>query len=159
MAGANPLYYWDTCLFLAWLKDESRPTGEMDGVREIIERSKRRDCRLMTSVLTSIEVLQAKIPAGFDTHFTALLRRVNRVGLETKIAGVAHDIRNSYAIRGKKLETPDAIHLATAIIYRADEFHTFDHALIALSGDVAGHRLTICKPEAKNPQLDLRQPK
>ena len=159
MAGANPLYYWDTCLFIAWLKDESRPTGEMDGVREIIDRSKRRDCRLMTSVLTSIEVLQATIPAGFDTHFTALLRRVNRVGLETKIAGVAHDIRNHYAVKGQKLETPDAIHLATAIIYRADEFHTFDHALIAFSGNVAGHRLTICKPEAKSPQLDLRPAK
>ena len=27
MTGGSPLYYWDTCLFLAWLKDE--PTGEL----------------------------------------------------------------------------------------------------------------------------------
>ena len=33
MRGSDPLYYWDTCLFLAWIKDEERPTGEMDGVR------------------------------------------------------------------------------------------------------------------------------
>jgi hypothetical protein len=36
MAGGDPVYYWDTCLFLAWLKDEERPSGEMDGVREIM---------------------------------------------------------------------------------------------------------------------------
>jgi predicted nucleic acid-binding protein len=156
MPGANLLYYWDTCLFLAWLKDESRASGEMAGVREVIERAKRRDCRLMTSVLTSVEVLQGKIPAGFDTLFDGLLRRMNRVGLDTKVAGIAHDIRNHFTIAGStKLKTPDAIHLATAILYRADEFHTFDETLIALSGDVAGHRLTICKPIAKSPELDL----
>jgi hypothetical protein len=39
MAGTNlPLYYWDTCLFLAWLKDEERKSGEMDGVRDIIQK-------------------------------------------------------------------------------------------------------------------------
>src|SRR4030095_1451635 len=64
MTGGSPLYYWDTCLFLAWLKDEERPTGEMDGVREIIRRHKSREVRIMTSVLTSVEVLSGKIPVG-----------------------------------------------------------------------------------------------
>lgn len=36
MAGDSPLYYWDTCLFLAWIKDEERPTGEMDGVAKLL---------------------------------------------------------------------------------------------------------------------------
>lgn len=159
MPGNNPLYYWDTCLFLAWLKDENRNSGEMAGVREVIERHKRRDARLMTSVTTSIEVLAGKIPAGMDTLFYGLLKRLTRVGVDTKVAQLAHDLRNHYATAGgSKLKVPDAIHLATAILYRADEFHTFDERLIALSGDVAGHRLTICKPEAKNPELDLRKP-
>ena len=44
---------------------------------------------------------------------------------------MAHDIRDYYQrIKdqndGKLLQTPDAIHLATAIMYRATEFHTFD---------------------------------
>jgi hypothetical protein len=41
------------------------------------------------------------------------------------------------------------------------EFHTFDSGgigkslgLLPLSGDVGGHRLVICKPQAKSPQLD-----
>ncbi len=157
MAGNNPLYYWDTCMFLAWLKDEERKSGEMDGLREVIDRSKKRDCRLMTSVLTSVEVLQAKIPAGVDAMFSGLLKRMARVGVDTKVAQLAHDIRNYYAKDGKSLKTPDAIHLATAILHRANEFHTFDEQLIASSGDIAGHRLIVCKPAARNPQLDLRQ--
>jgi predicted nucleic acid-binding protein len=157
MPGADPLYYWDTCLFLAWLKDEDRQSGEMDGVREVIERQQRRDCRIMTSVLTGVEVLQSKIPAGVDRLFNGLMRRLNRVGIETKIAQLAHDIRDHYAKEGRSIKTPDALHLATAIIHRADEFHTFDTQLIGLSGNVAGHRLVICKPVARSPQLDLRR--
>lgn len=159
MPGANPLYYWDTCLFLAWLKDEDRNSGEMDGVREVIERSKKRDCRIMTSVLTSIEVLQGKIPAGMDTMFSGLLRRITRVGIDTKVAHLAHEIRNHYAKEGRNIKTPDAIHLATAILNRADEFHTFDEQLLGLSGNVAGNKLVICKPVARSPELDLRPKK
>jgi predicted nucleic acid-binding protein len=170
MSGSNPLYYWDTCLFLAWLQDENRKSGEMDGVREIVDRSKRREVRLMTSTITSVEVLTAKIPTGFDTLFVALLKRVNRVSVDIKVAGIAHDLRNYYLTRpqeftGKTLSMPDAIHLASAILYRADEFHTFDGAgsakslgLLPLSGNLAGHGLKICKPEARRPQLDLRNP-
>lgn len=159
MPGANPLYYWDTCLFLAWLKDEDRNSGEMDGVREVIERSKKRDCVIMTSVLTSVEVLQSTIPAGVATMFGGLMKRLTRVGIETKIAQLAHDVRDHYQKEGRSIKTPDALHLATAIIHRADEFHTFDEKLIGLSGNVAGHRLVICKPVARNPQLDLKPPK
>ena len=171
MAGTEPTYYWDSCLFLAWLKDEERKSGEMDGVREVIERSKRREARIVTSVITFVEVLSGKIPAGMDTLFAGLMKRVNRLGVDSKVATVAHDIRNHYSTRpkefdGKTLSTPDAIHLATAIIYRVTEFHTFDTSgnsrslgLIPLSGDVAGNGLIICKPQARNPGLDLRRPK
>jgi predicted nucleic acid-binding protein len=168
VAGAEPTYYWDTCLFLAWLKDEQRPTGEMDGVREIIERSKRKEVRIVTSVLTKVEVLSGKIPVGMDTLFSGLMKRIHPIGMDIKVAQVAHDLRNHYVVNraqhgGKILSTPDAIHLATAILYRVNEFHTFDQdgdskhlGLLPLSGDVGGNRLTICKPQARNPQLDLR---
>jgi predicted nucleic acid-binding protein len=170
VAGDNPLYYWDTCLFLAWINDEQRKSGEMDGVREVIERHKRREVRLMTSVLTFVEALESKLPVGMKNLFEGLLKRVERIGIDSKCASLAHDLRNYYTIQahenaGKMLSTPDAIHLATAILYRADEFHTFDNdgdartlGLLPLSGNIGGHRLKICKPEARNPQLDLRRP-
>jgi predicted nucleic acid-binding protein len=160
MAGNNPpLYYWDTCLFLAWLKDEDRKSGEMDGVRDIIQKMKRRDARVMTSVLTSVEVLTAKIPVGIDVAFKDLLKRINRQGVDIRVASLAHELRNHYAKTGRSLKVPDAIHLATAIHFRADEFHTFDGQLLSFTGDVGGNRLVICKPETKAPQLDLRKPK
>jgi predicted nucleic acid-binding protein len=142
----------------------------MDGVREVIGLHKKRDVKIITSVLTRVEVLQSKLPAGLESLFSGLLRRVTPISMETKIAQLAHDIRDYYAVRskefgGKILSTPDAIHLATAILYRASEFHTFDNdgdarhlGLLPLSGNVAGHKLTICKPKAKNPGLDLRNP-
>jgi hypothetical protein len=80
------------------------------------------------------------------------------------------DLRNYYSSRPdefdkKTLSTPDAIHLASAILNRATEFHTFDDGgvgkslgLLSLSGNVGGYGLTICKPQAKNPGLDLRKP-
>lgn len=167
MPGNSPIYYWDTCLFLAWLKDEERKTGEMDGVREIIERSRRREVKIITSVLTTVEVLSAKIPVGMDTLFSGMMKRIGRISMDIRVASIAHDLRNHYAQQGgKTLSTPDAIHLATAILFRADEFHTFDGegsskslGVVPLSGNVGGHKLTICKPVARNPQLDLRKPK
>jgi predicted nucleic acid-binding protein len=159
MPGTNPLYYWDTCLFLALLKDEQRNSGEMDGVREVIDRSKKRDCIIMTSVLTNVEILQSTIPAGVGTMYHGLMKRLTRIGIDTKVAQLAHDIRDQLTKDSRNIKTPDALHLATAILNRADQFHTFDEKLIALSGNVAGHKLAICKPVAKNPQLDLKQPR
>jgi predicted nucleic acid-binding protein len=159
MPGTSPkLFYWDACLFLAWLKDEERKTGEMDGVRDIIQRMKRRDVKVMTSVLTIVEVLAAKIPVGVDTPFKDLLKRVIRQSMDIRGASLAHDLRNHYAMLGRSLKAPDAIHLATDHL-RADEFHTFDDQLLSWSGNVGGHKLIICKPETKAPQFDFRKPR
>lgn len=171
MAGSStPLYYWDSCLFLAWIGDEQRPSGEMDGVREVIDHVKKRNAIILTSVVTATEVLTSKLPVGMDRLFLDLMKRVQRKSVDMKIAELAHDLRDHYSQRasefaGKTLSVPDAIHLATAIMYRATEFHTFDGSngrnslgLLPISGNIAGHSLKICKPEAKNPGLDLRRP-
>src|SRR5687767_2535758 len=84
MAGADPTYYWDSCLFLAWIKDEERPSGEMDGVREVIARAKRRDCKIITSTITLVECLQSKLPVGVDRLFKDMLKRVHRVSVDIK---------------------------------------------------------------------------
>ncbi|MCA3303891.1 MAG: PIN domain-containing protein [Roseomonas sp.] len=167
MNGADPIFYWDSCLFLAWIKDEERKSGEMDGVREVIARHRKREVKIITSTLTSVEVLQSKLPVGLERLIGDLMKRIVRIGVDSKVASMAHDIRDYYARNASQtISTPDAIHLATAILYRVTEFHTFDDGkssskslgLLSLSGNVGGHRLTICKPQARNPQLDLRKP-
>ena len=63
----------------------------------------------------------------------------------------------------KSIRVPDAIHLASAILYEATEFHTFDGVrsgvnkggLLTLDGNVAGHRLRICAPKAEQLQFSF----
>lgn len=169
MAGSNPVYYWDTCVFLAWIKNEvTRKPGEMDGVREVINRLKKRQLSLMTSVLTITEISAAKLPAGSEDMFEQILQRPNisKLSVDIKIARLARELRNHYITRngadGLTLTVPDSLHLATAILYKPNEFHTFDEhdkpknkalGLLPLSGDVAGHNLKICKPMAQQAGL------
>ncbi|GJM43212.1 MAG: hypothetical protein DHS20C21_00540 [Gemmatimonadota bacterium] len=158
-------YYWDSCLFLAWLKDEERPEGEMSGVREFLDRAKRSEIRILTSVLTLTEVLEAAVPTDAGSEFQRLFRRrgFGLLQVTRPIAERAAEIRKFYRDSGSKLPTPDAIHLASAIHYEAAAFHTFDKGksgkgvgLLQLDGDVAGHPLRIHKPLAEQQSLDLR---
>ena len=162
MAGNNPVYYWDTCVFIAWLKNEkTRKPGEMEAVQNCLERFKKGQLSLMTSVLTVTEITVAKIPAGIETQLDEVMQRSNftRLSVDIRVAKLARDLRNHYLIdqhyKGNTVTVPDSLHLATAILYRASEFHTFDEnntprhkslGLLPLSGNVAGHNLVICKP-------------
>lgn len=174
MAGSNPVYYWDTCIFLAWLKNEqSRKPGEMSGVFDCLNKFKRRELSLMTSVLTLTEITIAKIPAGVETLLETAMQRPNftKISVDLKVARMARDLRNYYLTQpekysGKTLSVPDSIHLASAILYRATEFHTFDGkngtrdktlGLLPLSGDVGGHKITICLPPEGSSTLSLFQ--
>lgn len=164
MAGGNPVYYWDTCIFLAWLKNEvHRKPGEMDGVREVISKLNKRQLSIMTSVLTITEISVAKLPAGSERLLEQVLQRPNmsKLSVDIKIARLACDLRNYYITKngsdGLTLTVPDSLHLATAILYKPNEFHTFDEhdkpkqkalGLLPLSGDVAGYNLKISKPVA-----------
>jgi predicted nucleic acid-binding protein len=160
MVGTRPVYYWDTCLFLAWLKDEQRKAGEMDAVKDVLERFKRRELTLMTSAITIAEISVAKVSSGTYTLLDDVMQRSNfsRIAVDSKIAKLARDLRDHYLSKdptAMTLSVPDAIHVASAIMYRANEMHTFDESnnnkqkwlgLIPLSGNVGGHGLTICKP-------------
>lgn len=163
MAGTRPVFYWDTCIFLAWLKDETtRKPGEMEGVEDVLARFKRRDVGLMTSAVTLIEASAAKIPASLFVQLEDVMQRPNfsRISVDIRVAKLARDLRDYYTLRpetyGKlTLSVPDAIHVASAILYRATEMHTFDKkdkpkyetlGLLPLSGGIGGYNLKICMP-------------
>lgn len=163
MPARKPLYYWDSCIFIAWLKDEKRPPREMEGVTEAAEKIHTNQATLMTSVFTRTEVLECTLSEEAKAKFADLFKKRNfqLVDLNSRIADLAHSIRDYYADRIRKgldqkpgLTQNDSVHLATAIHYQADEFHTFDDgekggmSLLKLDGNVAGHPLKICKPQA-----------
>jgi predicted nucleic acid-binding protein len=161
MIAGKPIIYWDTSVFLAWIKNESRPNNEMDGVEDVAYKIHKDHVVLITSEITMTEILESTLDDIAKTRFDDLFKRRNcrRVAVDQRVGRLSHDIRNHYqqqkAVDGiATVTTPDAIHLATAILYDVTEFHTFDQndkpnksrALLPLNGNVAGHPLTICKP-------------
>lgn len=158
-------FYWDSCLFLTWLKGEDRKPGEAEGIEEVVRLVEGNKAELFTSVMTKAEVLESKMTEEQKHRFTELFKRRNvvEVDLDPRVAKLAQIVREFYLARKTKLSVPDSIHLATAIHYAADEFHTTDGGgerkrrgdLIPLSGSVAGHDLKICTPNAKQLRLQL----
>lgn len=170
MTSGRDLYYLDSCIFLAWLRDEDRPPGEMDGVRELTHRIEKNQISICTSAITFTEVIANKLVASAGTidMFNSLMQRrsISRIAVDTRVARPARDLRDHYSVRtditpgSKTLSVPDAIHLATALLYKAKKFFTFDRrhkngslGLLPLNGDHGISRLAIEKPVARQPDL------
>lgn len=165
MRVAKKLIYWDTCIFLAWLKNEPNKLSVVEGMEETAKAVDNKRVHLVTSVVTITEVLEGRLTAEQSKLFQKFFYRknVHRINLDIRIATLSHEIRNYYDQQSILLGTPDCQHLATAIINNVDEFHTLDGSgknskkkgkLIPLSGIVAGkYKLKICEPYAKQGSL------
>jgi predicted nucleic acid-binding protein len=157
-------YYWDACIFIAWLtEDDHQPGAVMDGIEKVVAEVQANEAILITSFLTKSEVLECKLNPKARELFNKIFQRRNvQVAQgDRRVGDLAAEIRNHYEQRGASLSVPDSIHLASAIVYGADEFHTLDGAgkrkrksdLLPLDGNVAGHNLRICVPEARQMSL------
>jgi predicted nucleic acid-binding protein len=158
------IYYWDTATFLAWLDGgKGHPIEVISGLDEVAKEVNENRAVLCTSVITNTEVLEGKLTSEQIARLQNVFKRRNvvQISVDARISQRASAIRNYYNNRGVKLSTPDSIHLATAIIYQADEFHTLDgdgkrqrtNDLLRLNGDVAGYPLHIRVPVAIQPSL------
>jgi predicted nucleic acid-binding protein len=163
--NGTEIYYWDSCIFLAWLRDEDRKEGEMAAVKSYVRKLESRQIKIMTSAIAYTEVTSTKLPDGVDQIFFDFMKRssVQIIGADIRVTQQARKLRDYYRLNwGKNLCTPDAIHLATAILYKAKEFNTFDESnknkslgLLQLDGDVGGHSLTVCKPQLVQEEIDF----
>lgn len=166
MSG-NPLeiQYWDACVFLAWLKEKDTERSDANyllGIEEQVKKISDNKAQLTTSVITITEVLENTLdPAKADLYRRLFERKnVTRFAVSGRVASLAAEIRSFYRDQRSKsdepvMKTPDAIHLATAIICKCDVFYTFDgdgkkakpFTLLNLSGLIAGkYQLRIEKP-------------
>ena len=138
----------------------------MDGVIECVEAVQRNEILLITSVLTRTEVYEADLTNEVREMYSNLLKRrnVQLIDNDLRVSDLARQIREYYRELSRRdgqpgLTTPDAVHLATAIHYKADAFYTFDEgskgsrSMLSLNGSVAGHSLKICKPEVSQYRL------
>jgi len=167
MSGIRPLYYWDACVFIAWLTEDPAYTQYLPGLEEYASQVDRNEIGLVTSTVIRTEVLPDTMTASAAARFGAFLKRrnVTEAAVDPRVSSLSASIRNYYVKEkregraSKIISTPDAIHLATAILYEVKEMHTFDDggkgelSLLSLSGNVAGYALRICQPRPTQGRL------
>jgi hypothetical protein len=179
MSGKPRLIYWDTCVFLAWIKGESCwPEDVTKGIEQIVEQNAAKEVILVTSVITLAEILQANLTVEQKDKVAGIFRNptLQLIDVDRRVAGKAATIRAAYDSRtfnpdgavksGSIMGMGDSIHLATAVHFEVHEFQTLDGAgrrkrrfdLLTLDGNVAGARLAIKTPQYVVPPQPLTGP-
>ena len=111
--------------------------------------------RLVVSTLLYVEVLESRMPAGAIEQFKKFMQNrqtVEIMAVDIRVAERAQAIRNNSS---RVLSTPNAVHIATAVLSGAQLFHTFDDDLLRLSGRDEVHGLTITACEIPGTNLSL----
>lgn len=146
-------YYWDANVLIAYIKGkgkgENRTDEEMEGIYAVIQEVKDNKAVIVTSALTSTEVFAGNLTEEQKQRYNDIYARPSTVQVDVypNISKLASEIREHYN-NIKRIRTPDAIHLATAILTEVDCMHAFDgDDLLNLNGDVKGYNLKICKPQ------------
>ena len=147
------MIYWDTCVFIAWLKDEKDkwPPTIWQGIVDVANLVQSEQAILVTSTLIRTEIFLGTLTPEQKHKFARILQRKNvlEVAPHMRITDRASTIREKH-----KIKTPDAIHLATAILYNVDEMQTMDgwhddgkrDGLLGLSRNVDDYNLWITDP-------------
>ncbi len=143
--------YWDACAWLGLLNKEADRTADLELVWKKAEHG---EVEIWTSAIGVAEVYKmkcegkivelspehdAKIDALFDQDFVQVVQVDFEIAKLAKILLRKHD----------KLKKPsDGIHLATAVYWDLDQFHTYDNDdILGLDVDRSdGVKLVICKP-------------
>jgi predicted nucleic acid-binding protein len=181
MNGRKEIIYWDTCIWLAHFGNEiNRKPGELEGIQEDVRRFDAEQILIATSAITWVEMFRAENRFGTRVarQLTNFFNRPEliKIAADMNVCRLASEIRTYYVVQQvtdnlPPVDFPDAIHLASAILYEATAFHTFDEndvggsgrrahrGLLGLSGNVAGRPLLIRKPPVPaQPSLRLVLP-
>lgn len=134
MADELNTYYWDACIFYEYLKGDQKSPARKAAIDAILKENKGKGNRIFTSSITHVEVLPNKISLKEEAQYWASFSSVFffDVELDRNIISLAREIKSYYYKDSTKTEsykmmsTGDSIHLATAIIHSATQFHTRD---------------------------------
>lgn len=172
------LQYWDACIFISWIKnnEQNREKSELSGLKVLFHLLQNGKINVLTSTITLVEVCQAKFSKDqaeaikLENDFLELMTMpyFRLCPVDEEIGNLARILRNYYKFNKTYdgvlgfLTAIDAIHLATAIHYRAKVFQTFDKkdkpnnnkeinlGLARLNGDPGVKGLKIEAPSAQD---------
>jgi hypothetical protein len=97
MAGeSEPVIYWDACVFLTYLMDESRMDYNPADLNAWIEDFDKGEAKLITSVITRVEILDVDADQQGKQRFLDAFvpPRAQMIQVTPPIATLAHEIRN-----------------------------------------------------------------
>jgi predicted nucleic acid-binding protein len=157
-----PRYYWDACVFVAWLNGEPE---RCPNIEASLERAEKQEVAVITSTLSVVEVAYTTEEALGGGLTDAVIDAIEdlwapgsvikRVELHILIAEQARDLIRQAKAKGRGLRSADATHLATAMSISADEIHTYENeATRSLWHDLTGI-LVREPPPTSTPRLGL----
>lgn len=140
MADPAPHYYWDTCVFIAHLNEDRAAYGPLiDDIKQFLSEAQSGKCFIYCSTITIAEITRANAAKSTHDSFLSFLddfkSAVIPISPDPNVMALASELRSlTYVKTGgeRKLLTPDAIHLASAVtlvdVYgvKLEAFHTFD---------------------------------
>jgi predicted nucleic acid-binding protein len=139
-------YAWDSTTVIAWLCDEA--TAPLADIGLVVNEIDGDHANLILSATIHAEVLETKHTPEKFQMFKRFSRRSNVINADmtVAIAQKAARIREACLKEGRKLRTPDATILATAILYKASVLHSLDTDLLNLNGNPIVEGLPITLP-------------
>jgi predicted nucleic acid-binding protein len=156
--AAKRKFYWDSCAWLGLINEEA---DKLDACRHVIDLARNGHAEIWTSTYTLAEVFKRKcenVQTGLDEAndyiFEEFLEQdfVIYAQVDADVGRLARRLLRKHAELKKP---PDAVHLATAILYNCDEFHTTDEDnLLPLNGRIIRldrQPLVICRPPEPPP--------
>ncbi|MBN2325659.1 MAG: PIN domain-containing protein [Candidatus Omnitrophica bacterium] len=122
-----PIIYLDTNVFIGYMKQEE---DKISDVKKLVNRTEEKKIILITSPFTLTEAWQCngvechKYYNGNKIFFKHEFRRIYIMDIE--IGVLTQKLQNERKVKGYKLSYKDSIHVATALVAKADVLLTYD---------------------------------
>jgi predicted nucleic acid-binding protein len=142
--------YWDANAFLGLLNGEQ---AKLTACQSVLDAAEQGRIVIVTSALTIAEVLHIKNEKPVPKDKRDLIKaffKVPYISIQNVTRGIAERAQEVYWEFG--VQPKDAIHVATALVYKLGVIETFDGKLLGLDGKIGQPPIIIRIPHEPGQQ-------